>query len=128
MGWLLNILALILFVIIFIIDLLIRLFSKRSKNSAYSNGYKINVFGNELFGDTLNFSLLKNKFNEFGVFGEPISSVLGRCKRDNKLNRFGNLIRFIVDFVDLPMFIKGKSHCKEWIRTKEEINNYKNKL
>jgi hypothetical protein len=124
MGWLLNIVALILFVVIFIIDLFVRIFTKRSNKSAYSNGFKINVFGNELFPETLNLFLLKRSVNLFGVFGEPISSVLGKAYRDNQLNYFGHAIRFLVDAFDVPMWIKGKSHCLHWIRSDEEIKEY----
>lgn len=128
MGWVINTLALLLFVAIHIVDVFVRLFTKRSENSAYSNGFKINVFGNELFPETLSLLLLKKGINLFGVFGEPISSVLGRAYRDKKLNYFGHIVRFMVDAIDVPMWIKGKSHCLYWIRSREDIDNYKKTL
>ena len=128
MGWIINIVAFFLFWLVFIVDQFIRLFTKRSENSAYSNGFKLNVFANELFADTFNIIMLKKQFKEFGVFGEPLSSVFGRCYQNGKLSKFGNVIRFLIDVADIPMLIKGKSHCIEWIRTKEEIKRYKNSL
>lgn len=128
MGWILNIIALILFVVLHIVDIIVRLFTKRSENSAYSNGFKINVFGNELFANTLNIILLKKGVNIFGVFGEPLSSVLGKSYRDNQLNYFGHTIRFLIDAFDIGMWIKGKSHCLYWIRDKKEIKKYKSTI
>lgn len=124
MGWLLNLLALVVFAVISIIDQIVRLITKRSGKSAYSNGLKINVFGNELFADTLNLFLLKKGVNEFGVFGEPISSVLGRTRQNKQLNYFGHFIRLLVDAFDYKMWLKNKSHCKKWIRTQKDIDQY----
>jgi hypothetical protein len=128
MGWVLNIVALFLFILLAIIDQVVRLFTKRSGKSAYSNGFKINVFGNELYADTFNLLLLKKGSNLFGRFGEPISSVLGRAYIGNHLNWLGHVVRFLVDAADVPMWLKGKSHCVEWIRTQEGINEYKETL
>ena len=129
MGWIINIVAFFLFWLVFIVDQFIRLFTKRSENSVYSNGFKLNVFANVLFADTLNIIMLKKGFKEFGVFGEPLSSVYGRCYLKNyKFSKTGSVVRFLIDVADVPMLIKGKSHCIEWIRTKEEINRYKNSL
>ena len=128
MGWILNIIGLVLFIILSVVDLFTRLFTKRSENSAYSMGYKLNVFGNEMFGDTLNIIMLKKGFKRFGKFGEPLSSAYGHSYVGNELNWHGKFWRFVIDVADLPLLIKRKSHCKEWRRTDEEINNYRKTL
>ena len=128
MGWILNIIGLALFIILSIVDLFTRLFTKRSENSAYSMGYKLNVFGNEMYGNTLNIIVLKEGFNRFGRFGEPLSSAFGHAYVSNELNWHGKFWRFIIDAADLPLLIKQKSHCKEWRRSKAEINAYRKTL
>ena len=128
MGWILNILALILFTIIAIVDVFIKLFTKRSENTAYSTGYKLNVFANEAFGDSLNHMMLKKRMVQFGIFGEPLSSAFGKAREKHKLNDFGHFWRWVIDTVDVPMWIKGKSHCREWIRTIDEIKKYRSTL
>jgi len=121
MGWILNIIALQLFSLISLVDTIVRLVTKRSGKSAFTKAFNINVFGNYLFGKTLNICLLKKDVSIFGRFGEPISSVLGKAYIREKLNWFGHIIRFLVDAADVPMWIKGKSHCVEWIRSEEDI-------
>jgi len=121
MGWILNILALQIFTLISVVDTIVRLATKRSENSAFRKSFNINVFGNYLFGVTLNICLLKKHVNLFGIFGEPISSVLGKGYKAKQLNYLGHVIRFLVDAADVPMWVKGKSHCIEWIRTEKEI-------
>lgn len=128
MGWILNILALQLFSFIAFIDQIVRLCTKRSEKSAFRKSFNINVFGNYLFGTTLNICLLKKGVTLFGKFGEPISSVLGKAYITNRLNWLGHVIRFLVDAADVPMWIQGKSHCIEWIRTQDEIKEYREKL
>jgi len=128
MGWILNILALILFTIIAIVDVFIKLFTKRSENTAYSTGYKLNVFANETFGDSFNIMMLKKGQTQFGIFGEPLSSAYGKAREKEKLNKFGKFWRWAIDSCDIPMWIKGKSHCKEWIRSVSEIKKYRNTL
>ena len=124
MGWLLNILAIVLFMVIAIIDQFIRIFTKRSNKSAYSSAYKLNVFGNETFADSFNLMFCKKGFNEFGKFGEPLSSVFGRAYLSNRLNIFGQIIRKLIDIFDFKMMFKGKSHTMYWIRSTKEINDY----
>ena len=128
MGWIINILALLLFPLISVVDLFTRLFSKRSENSAYSQGFKINVFANELFGSTSNKLLCKKGKEVFGVFGEPFSSAFGRGNKNKSLNKAGRIIRKIIDVFDIPMIIKGKNHTTQWIRTDKEINEYRKTL
>ena len=128
MGWIINIIALLLFPIISVVDLFTRLFTKRSENSAYSKGFKLNVFANELFGTTFNILMLKEGFKRFGRFGEPLSSAYGWSYTFSELNWFGQFWRFIIDAVDVPMWWKGKSHCMEWRRSEKEINDYRETL
>ena len=128
MGWIINILALLLFPIISIVDLFTRLFTKRSENSAYSQGFKLNVFANELFGETFNILMLKEGFDRFGRFGEPLSSAFGWSYWYEELNWHGKFWRFIIDAVDISMCWKRKSHCKEWRRSEKKINEYRETL
>ena len=128
MGWLLNIIGLVLFIILSVVDLFTRLFTKRSENSAYSMGYKLNVFGNEMYGDTLNIIMLKEGFKRFGKFGEPLSSAYGHAYVGDELNWHGKFWRVVIDFFDFPMLIKWKSHCVEWRKNDEQINEYRKAL
>ena len=128
MGWIINIIALLLFPLISIVDLFTRLFSKRSENSAYSKGFQLNVFANELFGSTFNILMLKEGFERFGRFGEPLSSAFGWSYTNNELNWHGKFWRFIIDATDIPMWWSGKSHCKEWRRSEKKINEYRETL
>ena len=128
MGWILNILSIPIFVVIAIVDFFTRLFTKRSENFAYTMAYKKNVLTNELYGETFNILFCKKGCKCFGLFGEPFSSAFGKGHRDQGLNKAGRIIRKIIDIADVPMALKKKSHTTHWIKTDEEINNYRKTL
>ena len=115
MGFILFLIASILWLPITVINLVFTLFKNAKKHGFLKviNGYflqtavDIDRFGNRNFRTILNATLQNNGY-EFGNVHETISSALGKNQRDGSLTYFGIIISEILDFLD-------NEHCKNSI-------------
>ena len=127
MGIILAPIALFLFSLVgsihSIVTLLIaiprRAFFKTTSALKFQLAFDIDVFGNYLFRDTWNF-IFASEFKLFGVFGETISSALGRGRRDSGLSWFGYAFSIFLDAIWFTDWFKG-GHCKASIMSNERI-------
>ncbi|MRX70256.1 hypothetical protein SAMN06265349_101742 [Flavobacterium resistens] len=130
MGFLLSIIALILFVIIYILDELTSLFINVRKRKwfkviskrKFTKAFKIDVFANYLFSDfwTLIFS---TGGYAFGRFGETLSSCIGKKKIEKTLSWSGLLLYYILYAIDFSQW-KNKGHCIASIMLDREIEEF----
>lgn len=132
MGFILSTIALGFFILVYIIEGIVSLFIdvkhtkwfKTTSKRKFNKAFKVDVFGNWLFKDFWNITLSKGGY-EFGVFGETLSSVFGKKRREGSLNILGYGISIIIDIIDFTKWKKG-GHCKASIMTEEKINNFLN--
>lgn len=130
MGFILSIIALILFVVVYILDEITVLFTnvknrkwfKVTSERKFSKAFKIDVFANYLFPDFWNLVFSKGGYR-FGIFGETLSSALGRKKIEKSLSYVGLLIYYILYTVDVSQW-KNNGHCIASIMSESEIENF----
>lgn len=134
MGIILAPIALLLFVVVFILEAIFSLFfevggrkwyeliSKRM----YEKAKLVDIFGNYLFGDFWNWFLSDGKGYPYGVLGETISSATGKKSIDKTLNFWGWVLYYMLYIIDIPSWKYG-GHCKRWIMTEEQIQEFFNK-
>lgn len=117
MGFLLFIVAWILYIPLTIINIIIVII-KNIKEYAFlsvidkyflHSARDIDQFGNSNLKTLLNLTLIKKEGYQFGKIQETISSVLGKNERDNTLTKVGKGLVTILDFFD-------KNHCRDAIK------------
>lgn len=117
MGFILSILAYILFALVAFINFPIvmvkyagvRGFWKTLNKYWLQNAIALDVFGNYSYRTTWNLLFKKNNGYAFGNQNETISSALGKNQRDNTLSFFGKIMCWILDILE-------KNHCKNAIK------------
>ncbi len=141
MGFLLAPIALFLFALVGTVHSVVtlltnisrRAFFKTTSQVKFQLAFDIDVFGNYLFRETWKFLFVKKNLHKvylsyavctpktFGVFGETISSALGRGRRDGWLSFFGWLFSWLLDIIWFTDWFKG-GHCKASIMTDQRIH------
>ena len=127
MGFILAPIALILFALVgfinyfsvIIVNLTRRAFFKTVSKIKFEFAFNVDVFGNYLLKDTWNL-IFAWKVKPFGIFGETISSVLGKLRRDSGISWFGWLFSWFLDIIWFTDWFKG-GHCKASIMSEERI-------
>lgn len=113
MGFILYILAFIMFIPLTIINIIIVLWKnpnlKTLNNYFFEGAIDIDRFGNRNFRSLFNLVLRKKNGHSFGNEKETISSVLGKNKASNRLSILGVLVCKILNFLD-------KNHVEKSIR------------
>ena len=135
MSIILSLIALILFVIVHLLYNIIMLFTgvKDRKwynlidKKAFNLAFNIDVFGNYQYKDLWNLIFSKSGY-EFGVFGETISSCLGKKMLDKSLTIFGWVIAILINIVDVGKWKSGFTgngfHCVASMQTDKQIKNF----
>ena len=132
MGFILAPISLFLFAFIgsihslitIVINISKRAFFRKTSKIKYTFALNVDILGNYLFKDTFNFTLLKKGYIYFGIFGETISSALGRMLRDGKANYFGYFVAYTLNIIWFTDWFKG-GHCKASIMTDEKIKEHR---
>lgn len=126
-GFILSIIALILFVFLYVLEDIIMFFVKvknrkwykLSEQRKFIKARKTDIIGNFLFADLFNAILSKGGY-QFGRFGETLSSVFGKKRKEKSLNWLGCAISIIIDCIDFTKWKKG-GHCFWAIMSEKEI-------
>lgn len=105
MGFLLFIIAYILFLPLSLINFLV---VKNKKGYFKSSAINLDKFGNREFRTLLNKTLKTENGYSFGNINETISGVLGKNERDKTLSKVGKILVCILNKLD-------KDHCKKSI-------------
>lgn len=133
MGIILAPLALFLFSIVGVVHTLItpfqfiyrRAFLRKLHKETFTFAFDVDVFGNYLFRNTWNILLCKKGNTYFGVFGETLSSCLGKILRDKKASVFGYIVAYALNVIWITDWFKG-GHCKASIMSDIIIIEIKN--
>ena len=97
MGFLLFIIAYILFLPLSLINFLV---VKNKKGYFKSSAINLDKFGNREFRTLLNKTLILESGYKFGDIKETISGVLGKNQRDKTLTKTGLILVWILDKLD----------------------------
>ena len=97
MGFLLFIIAYILFLPLSLINFLV---VKNKKGYFKSSAINLDKFGNREFRTLLNKVLIIESGHKFGDINETISGVLGKNERDKTLTETGKRLVWILDKLD----------------------------
>ncbi len=97
MGFLLFLIAYILFLPLSIINYLV---VKNKKGYFKSSAISLDKFGNREFRTLLNKTLRLENGYKFGRIEETISGVLGKNERDKTLTTTGKILVWILDKID----------------------------
>lgn len=116
MGFLLAIIARILFVLIWILNPIFvfiknihkRAFWEVQNKHWFTDALELDIYGNYACRTTWNIILQRNGYG-FGNKGETISSALGKNQRDKTLTGFGKVLCWILDRID-------RNHCANSIK------------
>jgi hypothetical protein len=101
MGFLLFIIAYILFLPLSLINFLV---VKNKKGYFKSSAINLDKFGNREFRTLLNLTLRIETGYQFGNMNETISGVLGKNERDKTLTKTGKCLVWVLNKLD-------KNHC-----------------
>ncbi len=134
MGFILNIIALALYVAVYIVDYFITFFKykgqrgyfKKVSKNHFQKAFNLDVFANIQYKDTWAV-VFGRKGYQFGRFGETLSSVFGKKRADKSLTCFGFFVTIVLDILWVTDWIKG-GHCKASVMSEERINAIKNNL
>ena len=115
MGFLLFLIASLLWLPFTVINLVLTMFKNAKKHGFLKvideyfrqTAVDIDRFGNRNFRTTLNLTMQRNGY-KFGNVNETISSALGKNQRDKTLTLTGRILCFILDTLD-------PDHCKNSI-------------
>jgi hypothetical protein len=132
MGFILSIVALILFVLVYILDeitiMLVdvrhRKWFKTTAKRKLNKAFKVDVFANFLFPVFWNVAFSKGGY-EFGRFGETLSSCFGKKRLEKSLSWFGLFVSWTIDCIDFTTWSKG-GHCIASVMNEDNINNFLN--
>lgn len=116
MGFLLYIIASILFIPLTLINIIavvwknakVKGFWKTVDSYFMTGAVDIDRFGNHNFRTLWNATLRKSGGYKFGNINETISSALGKNQRDKTLSKPGKMLAGLLDWID-------KKHCKKSI-------------
>lgn len=130
MGFLLSIIALILFVFVYILDEITMLvidvrnkkWFKTTAKRKFNKAFKVDVFANFLFPSFWNAAFSKGGYR-FGVFGETLSSCFGKKRLEKSLSWFGLVVSWTIDCIDFTTWRKG-GHCIASVMTEEQIESF----
>jgi hypothetical protein len=130
MSLLLSLIALVLFIIVGLASLILFLFTDVKGRKWYQlidkrsfvMAFEIDVAANYLFRHFWN-NALGNGGYSFGVFGETISSALGKKQLEKTLTLLGWIILVIINIVDFTKWFKS-GHCIASIQTPEQIKGF----
>lgn len=130
MGFVLSIIALLLFVFVYVLDeitvLVIDVKNKKwfktTAERKFKKAFKVDVFANNLFPIFWNSCLSKGGY-QFGRFGETLSSVFGKKRAEKSLNWLGWTVSILIDAIDFTKWKKG-GHCAASIMTDEAIESF----
>lgn len=130
MGFVLSIIALLLFVFVYVLDeitvLVIdvknRKWFKTTAERKFKKAFKVDVFANNLFPTFWNSCLSKGGY-QFGRFGETLSSVFGKKRAEKSLNWLGWTVSILIDAIDFTKWKQG-GHCAASIMTDEAIESF----
>lgn len=130
MGFILSVVALVLFVIVYILDEVTSLFInirnrkwfKVTSKRKFTKAFKIDVFANYLFPDFWELIFSSGGY-AFGRFGETLSSCLGKKKLEKTLSWAGLMLYYILFAVDFSQW-KNKGHCIASIMSDNEIADF----
>lgn len=130
MGFILTPIAWVLFSIAYLIDEVRVLFFDVKKRHwfqvtakrKFHKSLKTDILGNWLFADLWNVIFSKGGY-KFGVFGETLSSCLGRKFLEGTLNRHGRFWYYVLYVVDFSKW-KKQGHCIASIQTEDDITNF----
>lgn len=89
---------------------------------AFQKALNIDVFGNYQFEEFWNLTMSNGGY-KFGVFGETLSSVLGKKQIERSLSWLGWFILIVVNTIDFSKWFK-RGHCIASIQTEIQINNF----
>lgn len=133
MGIILAPIALFLFSLVGIVHTILtpvqliyrRAFFKQLHNETFNFAFDVDVFGNYLFRNTWNLIFCKKGCQYFGIFGETISSCLGKILRDKKASWFGYAFAYFLNAIWVTDWLKG-GHCKASIMSHIRIVEIRN--
>ena len=117
MGFILSVIAHILFSLLWIVNfpLVLIIHTKKQGFLRTVNGYwmqdaiNLDRFGNNTYRTLWNFIFIEKNGYKFGNENETISSALGKNQRDGTLILCGLFICFVLDALD-------EDHCKKSIK------------
>lgn len=118
MGFILSIIAYLLFSLIAIANFFVVMYKNAKVNGFfktmngywYLNAYDLDVFANNHFSDFWNVVMKTKGGYNFGEANETISSAIGKNQRDKTLSWFGWLVMALLFAVDYKYWRKG-GHC-----------------
>lgn len=119
MGFLLFLIATILWIPLTFINWIIVAIKHSISNHFLETAIDIDRFGNRNFRAFLNWSMQRNGY-KFGDERETISSALGKNQRDKKLTKFGKAIVFILYHIDYKKKSVG-GHCIASIKELDKL-------
>ena len=130
MSLLLSLIALVLFTIVGLASLILFLFTDVKDRKWYQlidkrsfvMAFEIDVAANYLFRHFWNNALSDGGYS-FGVFGETISSALGKKQLEKTLTLLGWIILIIINIVDFTKWFQF-GHCIASIQTPEQIKGF----
>ena len=108
MGFILFLLAYLLYLPLSLINFFILVYQKKSKGYFRSSAINLDRFGNREFRTLFNVTLKKKEGYEFGNINETISSALGKNQRDGTLTKAGETLAWSLDYMD-------ENHCENAI-------------
>lgn len=129
MGFVLSIIAQLLFIALFPINRIVRMvmqirsyaFFRTINDYEFKHALDLDIFGNYAYQETFNLLLKKRKSNiSFGRKGETISSVLGKSQFANQLTWLGWFVVGLLYILDFKYWNKG-GHCLNSIMKDKEI-------
>lgn len=118
MGFILSIIAYVLFLFVAIANFLVVMyknikaygFFKTMNNHWYNNAYDLDIFANYHFAAFWNVTMRKSKSYRFGMPKETISSALGKNQRNKTLSWLGWFLVYVLWVIDVKYWRKG-GHC-----------------
>lgn len=133
MGFILAPIALILFALVGLINYFVviivnisrRAFFRKVSKIKIQFAFNVDVFGNYLLADTWNLLFCLKSEQYFGVFGESISSALGKILRDKKASIFGYVFAYFLNVIWITDWFAG-GHCKASIMNEARITEVRN--
>ncbi|QQV90422.1 hypothetical protein Harreka1_15 [Olleya phage Harreka_1] len=118
MGFILSIIAYVLFFFIAIANFIVVMYKSVKTNGFlktmnsywYNNAFELDIFANVHFKTLWNTLMRKAHGYNFGKENETISSALGKNQRDKTLSWFGWVFVIILWVIDVKYWRKG-GHC-----------------
>ena len=127
MGFILSIIAYILFSIVAILNFIVVMYKNATIKSFfkvmnlywYNEGFEVDKFANHQFECFWNTTMRKSNGYKFGDLEETISSALGKNQLNKTLSWFGWFIVIVLYAIDYKYWRKG-GHCINSIQLKNK--------